>query len=124
MNTLPLTVKGIIFDLDGTLVDSAPDIGNAANKMLETLGQEPASREQVQTWIGNGLPRLVKRALTKDFNGEPDPERRGPQGHRYRLTRVRCMTSVTTWVAAPPPGRNTRWASTAVASASRSSGRT
>ncbi len=74
MNTLPLAVKGIIFDLDGTLVDSAPDIGNAANKMLETLGQEPASREQVQTWIGNGLPKLVKRALTKDFNGEPDPE--------------------------------------------------
>ena len=56
------------------MVDSAPDIGNAANKMLETLGEKPAAPEQVRTWIGNGLPKLVKRALTKDFNGEPDPE--------------------------------------------------
>lgn len=73
MCTLPVKVRGIIFDLDGTLVDSAPDIGNAANRMLETLGEEPASREQIQTWIGNGLPKLVKRALTKEFDGEPDP---------------------------------------------------
>lgn len=71
--TTTLAVRGIIFDLDGTLVDSAPDIGNAANKMLETLGKELASPEQIQTWIGNGLPKLVKRALTKQFDGEPDP---------------------------------------------------
>lgn len=56
------------------MVDSAPDIANAANKMLEVLGLDPARPEQVQTWIGNGLPRLVKRALTKAFDGEPDPE--------------------------------------------------
>jgi phosphoglycolate phosphatase len=68
----PLAVRGILFDLDGTLVDSAPDIANAANNMLRTLGEELAAPEQVRTWIGNGLPRLAKRALTKEFDGEPD----------------------------------------------------
>lgn len=72
MTTFPLAVRGILFDLDGTLVDSAPDIANAANNMLKTLGEEQAAPEQIRTWIGNGLPKLAKRALTKDFDGEPD----------------------------------------------------
>lgn len=74
MNSNTLTVQGILFDLDGTLVNSAPDIGNAANNMLTTLGIDRAMPEQIKTWIGNGIPKLVKRALTKDFNGEPDVE--------------------------------------------------
>lgn len=61
-----------MFDLDGTLVDSAPDIGNAANSMLKTLGEPQAINAQIQSWIGNGIPKLVKRALTKNFDGEPD----------------------------------------------------
>ncbi len=69
----PACVKSIMFDLDGTLVDSAPDIGNAANSTLVTLGFEPVDKERVAGWIGNGIPKLVKRALTGDFNGEPDP---------------------------------------------------
>jgi len=72
MKTPNLPVRGILFDLDGTLVDSAPDIAKAANNMLRTLGEEPAAPEQVRTWIGNGLPKLAKRALTKEFDGEPD----------------------------------------------------
>jgi len=72
MNTTPLAVRGILFDLDGTLVDSAPDIANAANNMLRTLGEALAAPEQIRTWIGNGLPTLAKRALTKEFDGEPD----------------------------------------------------
>lgn len=72
MSIQPLEVSGILFDLDGTLVNSAPDIGNAANSMLKTLGSAPASAEQIQGWIGNGIPKLVKRALTLDFDGEPD----------------------------------------------------
>ena len=72
MNSKTLTVQGILFDLDGTLVNSAPDIGNAANNMLTTLGIEQAAPEQIEAWIGNGIPKLVKRALTKDFDGEPE----------------------------------------------------
>ena len=72
VNSKTLAVQGILFDLDGTLVNSAPDIGNAANNMLTTLGVEPATPEQIKSWIGNGIPKLVKRALTKHFDGEPD----------------------------------------------------
>ncbi len=72
MTSNTLNLQGILFDLDGTLVNSAPDIGNAANSMLKTMGIEQAAPEQIRGWIGNGIPKLVKRALTKDFNGEPD----------------------------------------------------
>ena len=71
MSSPPLAVSGILFDLDGTLVDSAPDIANAANNMLKTLGEKSAEPEQIRGWIGNGIPKLVKRALTKDIDGEP-----------------------------------------------------
>ena len=69
----PAAIKGILFDLDGTLVDSAPDIGNAANSTLVSLGMPPVEKDRVAGWIGNGIPKLVKRALTGDFDGEPDP---------------------------------------------------
>lgn len=70
--TQPAAVKGILFDLDGTLVDSAPDICNATNSMLVSLGFDAVEQERVAGWIGNGTPKLVKRALTGDFDGEPD----------------------------------------------------
>ncbi len=59
----------IVIDLDGTLVDSAPDLTFAAQKMLEQLGRAPVTPEQIQDWVGNGVNVLVKRALT----GEMDP---------------------------------------------------
>jgi phosphoglycolate phosphatase len=68
----PLSVSGILFDLDGTLIDSAPDLANAANNMLKTMGETPVAADQIRSWIGNGIPRLVKRALSKEFDGEPD----------------------------------------------------
>ena len=54
----------IAFDLDGTLVDSAPDILPALNQMLAKLGKEQVSLTQVQHWLGNGMAMLIKRALT------------------------------------------------------------
>ncbi len=59
----------IVIDLDGTLVDSAPDLVYATQKMLEQLGRESASAEQIRDWVGNGVNMLVKRALT----GMKDP---------------------------------------------------
>ncbi len=53
----------IVFDLDGTLVDSAPDLRAAVNKMLEGEGLEPLSLASVISFVGNGLPRLVERAM-------------------------------------------------------------
>jgi len=68
----PLAVKMVMIDLDGTLIHTAPDLAACANRMLADLGRAPAPVETVMTWIGNGVPRLVKRALTGDMWAEPD----------------------------------------------------
>lgn len=70
--TGPLAVRLVIIDLDGTLIDTAPDLAASANAMLEELGMGVYDRETSTTWIGNGISRFVKRALTGELNGEPD----------------------------------------------------
>lgn len=57
----------IMFDLDGTLVDSVPDLAMAITAMLADLNQAPAEVEQVRLWVGNGAEMLVRRALTKSM---------------------------------------------------------
>ncbi|MBL4749959.1 MAG: phosphoglycolate phosphatase [Amylibacter sp.] len=56
-------MKTIVFDLDGTLVESAPDIHDAANKFLADLGIAPLSIETIIGFIGNGVPKLVERVM-------------------------------------------------------------
>lgn len=68
----PLAVKMVMVDLDGTLIHTAPDLADCANRMLAELGRAPFPVETVMTWIGNGVPRLVKRALTSEMWAEPD----------------------------------------------------
>lgn len=53
----------VVFDLDGTLIDSAPDIRAAVNKMLADEGQTPLDLPTVISFIGNGLPKLVERVI-------------------------------------------------------------
>lgn len=64
-------IEAILFDLDGTLVDSVPDLAAATDAMLVELGRPPAGEAQVREWVGNGAERLVKRALTGEMDGEP-----------------------------------------------------
>jgi phosphoglycolate phosphatase len=56
--------KVILFDLDGTLIDSAPDLAVAVNHMLESLNRETFSADIIRYWVGNGAQVLVKRALS------------------------------------------------------------
>lgn len=70
----PLDIKAVVVDLDGTLLDTAPDLAAAANRMLADLGRPPVATEVLKTYIGNGVSRLVKRVLTGDMEAEPDPE--------------------------------------------------
>ena len=56
-----------MFDLDGTLLDSVPDLAVAVDRMLATLGREPAGIEQVRLWVGNGARVLGRRALAGDL---------------------------------------------------------
>lgn len=58
----------VMFDLDGTLIDSVPDLAAATDKMLLQLGRAPAGMEKVRNWVGNGAPVLVRRALADDFD--------------------------------------------------------
>lgn len=69
--TLPWLV---MFDLDGTLMDSVPDLAAAVDKMLMLLGREPAGIERVRDWVGNGSRVLVRRALAGqlDHDGVAD----------------------------------------------------
>lgn len=55
--------KLIIFDFDGTLIDSGPDLALAINHMLQTLKRATYSENKIAGWIGNGAQTLVKRAL-------------------------------------------------------------
>ncbi len=60
----------VMFDLDGTLVDSVPDLAAAVDEMLLSLGRPLAGREQVRNWVGNGARVLVRRALAGDLQHE------------------------------------------------------
>lgn len=67
-------IRGIAFDLDGTLIDSLPDIALATSATLEHLGFQSCSLEQVKTWIGNGARILISRALKfasgREYSGQ------------------------------------------------------
>ena len=63
----------IVFDLDGTLVDSAPDLAFAIDQMLIHLGRPPAGEERVRHWVGDGMAMLVKRALTSELEPSSEP---------------------------------------------------
>lgn len=65
----------ILFDLDGTLVDSVPDLAWCVDTMLREFGLPGAGEEEVRLWVGNGAERLVKRALTRTMEGEPQDGR-------------------------------------------------
>lgn len=70
--SLPLNVKAIVIDLDGTLLHTAPELAESANRMLRDMGRQPVSQELLMSYIGNGIHWLVKRALTGDMHAEPD----------------------------------------------------
>ena len=62
----------ILIDVDGTLVDSVPDLTFCVDEMMKQLGREPWGEARVRNWVGNGVERLVERALTGELDGEPD----------------------------------------------------
>ncbi|MWV11264.1 phosphoglycolate phosphatase [Pseudomonas sp. R-28-1W-6] len=68
----------VMFDLDGTLVDSVPDLAAAVDRMLVQLGRPAAGIERVRDWVGNGARVLVRRALAGDIEhagvGEAETE--------------------------------------------------
>jgi phosphoglycolate phosphatase len=62
-----MTIKAFLFDLDGTLVDSIPDLTKAVNLLRQELSLPAVSRDEVRTYVGDGVGLLVQRALPADL---------------------------------------------------------
>jgi len=70
-----MTVKKpemVLIDVDGTLVDSVPDLAYCVDEMMIAIGESAYGEDKVRKWVGNGVERLVRRALVGQLEGEPD----------------------------------------------------
>ena len=64
----------VLIDVDGTLVDSVPDLAFCVDEMLKQLNMPTRGETAVREWVGNGVIRLTERALANDLNGYPDQD--------------------------------------------------
>ena len=64
-----MPVEALIFDLDGTLVDTAPDLMAATNHVMKTLKRRPITMEEVRSFVGHGARALIARGC--EATGEP-----------------------------------------------------
>ena len=62
----------VLIDVDGTLVDSVPDLAYCVDEMMKQLDMPIRGEARVRHWVGNGVERLVKRGLVNQLDGEPN----------------------------------------------------
>jgi len=62
----------ILIDVDGTLVDSVPDLAYCVDEMMKRMEMPTHGVDKVRNWVGNGVERLVQRALIGQLDGDPD----------------------------------------------------
>jgi phosphoglycolate phosphatase len=60
---LPPWPRAVLFDLDGTLIDSVPDLATATNWLLDAYNLPPLGEDEVRSMIGHGIAKLVERAF-------------------------------------------------------------
>ncbi|EGR1836014.1 phosphoglycolate phosphatase [Vibrio cholerae] len=79
------SIKLIAFDLDGTLLDSVPDLAVAADQAARAVGYPAVSEAQVRDYVGNGADVLIARALSQSLaiNPELSPELRAQARHLF-----------------------------------------
>ncbi|HEW98387.1 MAG: phosphoglycolate phosphatase [Candidatus Parabeggiatoa sp. nov. 3] len=80
------TPKLVLIDLDGTLVDTVPDLAYAIDSMMSQLELPQRGEEKVRQWIGNGIERLVKRALLDGDKGYVDEESFQSALHLFKVS--------------------------------------
>lgn len=66
MRTPRFPVRAVLFDLDGTLLDTIADLAEGANRMLVELGRPPRSAAEIHSFVGKGIPNLVWRCMTEN----------------------------------------------------------
>lgn len=66
--------KLVLIDLDGTLIDSVPDLAYAVDTMMKLLELPQRGEQSVRQWVGNGIEKLVMRALANDLEANSDNE--------------------------------------------------
>ena len=86
MHPLLSGIRLVVFDLDGTLVDSVPDLSAAVDEALRELGYPAVGEASVRDWVGNGSLKLMERALA-DALGELPPAVLLTRGHEAFLDR-------------------------------------
>jgi phosphoglycolate phosphatase len=59
----------ILIDLDGTMIDSVPDLAFCVDGTMERLGRPVRGEAAVRNWVGNGVEKLIRRALAGDLDG-------------------------------------------------------
>ena len=69
-----MTKKAVLFDLDGTLLHTVPDLAAAVNAMLADLGKPVLPEETVAVYVGKGAENLVNRSLTGSMTEKASPE--------------------------------------------------
>ena len=77
--------KLLAIDLDGTLVDSAPDIAHCLGSALEALGYPPPGEARTRVWIGDGLETLIARAIAHGSSAEREAALSGEARHKAAL---------------------------------------
>jgi phosphoglycolate phosphatase len=76
-------LKLLVFDLDGTLIDSAQDLCNSVNAALGHVGREPLEDPVIAGYVGNGAPMLMRRALARSKNIPVDQVEEALQSTAY-----------------------------------------
>jgi phosphoglycolate phosphatase len=85
----PARLRAALFDLDGTLVDSVPDIAEALTDALAPFGRGPFPEDQVRSWVGGNAQRLVAQALGVPLEAlDPEAERRFLQVYAARAVHL------------------------------------
>ncbi len=85
----------VLFDLDGTLIDSVGDLADAANEVLKEFGRAPRTDREIRNFVGNGVQSLLDRCLVGHMDGGAPQEEIDRAVHRFRTRYLAHCTART-----------------------------